>query len=86
MLPRVRRGAYDATLIDSGQTPVYAESGWTLDMTDWILSTDPEVGILDWKQDFPENFRFWIFCDTTRGSEKYGRYFALSPDVVFYPL
>ncbi len=75
-----RKGAFDILTIDAIFTTVYAEAGWTADITDWILSKDPEVGVLDFETDLPENVRFWTMQDVFPTSEKYKRYFAVTSD------
>ena len=75
-----RAAAYDILCIDAIFTTVYAEAGWTLDITDWLLSKDPEVGVLDFETDMPENLRFWTMQDVVPSSKNYKRYFAVSTD------
>jgi len=52
-----RTGAYDALSIDYVYFLTYAANGWLYDIHDWVMSTDPEVGVPDYEKDVPENVR-----------------------------
>lgn len=52
-----RTGAFDALSIDYVYFETYAANGWLYDIHDWLMSDDPEVGILDYEEDIPQNVR-----------------------------